>query len=80
MSNEETNQNTEQNKTIISIDEKDHVLEDMTDEQQTIVRHIADLDKKAKNAQFTLDQFNVAKNGFMDMLKKSLNPPDESSS
>ena len=70
MSEEETNQNTEENKTI-SIDGNDHVLEDMSDEQ-TIIQHIADLDSKAKNAQFTLDQFNIARKAFMDMLKESL--------
>jgi hypothetical protein len=72
MSEEETNQNTEENKTIISIDGNDHVLEDMSDEQKTIIQHIADLDSKAKNAQFTLDQFNIARKAFMDMLKESL--------
>jgi hypothetical protein len=44
----------------------------MSDEQKTIIQHIADLDSKAKNAQFTLDQFNIARKAFMDMLKESL--------
>jgi hypothetical protein len=65
-------------KTQISIDGKDFVLEDMTQEQQLMVNHISDLDRKISSAQFSLDQLNVGKNAFVQMLKQSLETKPES--
>lgn len=64
------NQNAE--KTSIMFDDKEYFLEDMTQEQQAIVSHISDLEAKAQKSQFDLNQHNVGKQAFIDMLKKSL--------
>jgi hypothetical protein len=58
--------------TPITIDDKDYTLEDMTDEQQAMVRHIADLDRKINSAQFSVTQMSVGKDAFVNMLKASL--------
>jgi len=58
--------------TTITIDDKEYKLSDFNDEQKTILSHISDLDMKSKNTQFNLDQLNIARQAFMDMLKKSL--------
>jgi hypothetical protein len=59
-------------KTPILIDDVEYQYEDMTQEQQMIVNHIADLDRKLSSAQFNLDQLRVGKDAFVDMLKQSL--------
>lgn len=65
------NQN-EDKKTEINIDDKTFFYEDMTLEQQTMVNHIADLDKKINGTKFNLDQLTVGKDAFVNMLKTSL--------
>ena len=64
---------TEIKKTEIKIDNEIFYFEDMTQEQQVLVNHVADLDRKIGSSQFNLDQLNVGKNAFIAMLKESLN-------
>lgn len=59
-------------KTTITLDDVEYVFEDMTQQQQTMVNHIHDLDRKIGAAQFNLDQLNVGKAAFINMLKASL--------
>lgn len=59
-------------KTQISIDNKDFFLEDLTQEQQVLFNHCLDLDRKISSAQFNLDQLQVGKQAFFNMLKDSL--------
>jgi hypothetical protein len=58
-------------KTPIVIDDVEYMFEDMTDEQQMMVNHIADLDRKIQSTQFNLDQLNVGKDAFIKMLKST---------
>lgn len=58
--------------TPITIDDVEYVFEDMKPEQQAMVNHIADLDRKIGSTQFNLEQLQVGKQAFIDMLKKSL--------
>ena len=60
-------------KTSILIDDVEHFYEDMTQEQQVLVNHLADLDRKIGSSQFNLDQLNVGKQAFINLLKESLN-------
>ena len=62
----------EDKKTTITIDGEDHILENMTVEQQTVVNHVADLEKKIRGTKFNLDQLTVGKDAFIKMLKQSL--------
>jgi hypothetical protein len=64
-------------KTPITIDNVEYVYEDLAQEQQMLFNHCIDLDRKISSAQFNLDQLNVGKNAFMEMLKKSLETPKE---
>jgi len=59
-------------KTPVTIDDKEYMFEDMTDEQKMILNHIADLDKKINGTKFNLDQLTVGKDAFVNMLKTSL--------
>lgn len=62
----------EKKTTPITIDDVEYVFEDMKPEQQAMVNHIADLDRKIGSTQFNLDQLQVGKQAFIDMLKRSL--------
>jgi hypothetical protein len=46
--------------------------EDMTEDQQMFVNHIADLDRKLSSAKFNVDQLEVGKSAFVKMLTDSL--------
>ena len=67
----------EQKKTPVVLDDVEYIYEDMTPEQQAIVNHIADLDRKIASSQFNLDQLTVGKNAFVGMLKTALEKNDD---
>jgi len=60
-------------KTPISIDGVDYQFEDMTEKQQVLVNHVADLDRKLGAARFNVDQLQVGRDAFFSMLKNELN-------
>lgn len=64
-------------KTPITVDDKEYTFEDMTPEQQSMVHHIADLDKKINGTKFNLDQLHVGKDAFVNLLKTSLEQKDD---
>jgi len=59
-------------KNQVTIDNVEYAFEDMTTEQQAMVNHLVDLDRKIGSSQFNLDQLNVGKQAFLSMLKESL--------
>jgi hypothetical protein len=67
----------ETKKTTITLDEVDYIFEDMTPQQQAMVNHISDLDRKIGTSQFNLDQLNVGKDAFVKLLKAALEPKEE---
>ena len=60
-------------KTPITIDGVEYQYEDLTQEQQVLVNHCLDLDRKISSSQFNLDQLMVGKQSFMNLLKDKLN-------
>ena len=64
-------------KTPIIINDKEYLVEDLTQEQQAMVNHVADLDRKLSSARFNLDQLSVGREAFINMLTKSLDTPEE---
>jgi hypothetical protein len=63
--------------TPIVVNDVEHIYEDMTPEQQTLVNHIADLDRKINSTAFNLDQLSVGKQAFIERLEKALAQPKE---
>jgi len=59
-------------KTPITINGKDYSYEDLTQEQQAMFNHCVDLERKIGSAQFNLDQLNVGRQAFLNMLENSL--------
>ena len=66
----------ENNKVVITIDDKDYTEDQLTDTQKIIINHINDLERKIRSTQFNLDQMSVGKDAFIQMLKGSLEEED----
>jgi len=60
----------------VVIDGKEHIFDDLSDEQKAMVNHVADLDRKISSSKFNLDQLNVGRGAFMNMLTGSLETPE----
>ena len=56
----------------ITIDDKEYTEDQLTDQQKVIINHIGDLDRKIGSTQINLDQLQVGRQAFLDMLKASL--------
>jgi hypothetical protein len=66
-----------ENKPVLNLDDKEYVIEDMTDEQKAMVNHINDLQNKQNTNQFMADQLSVGKEAFINMLRTSLTAEPE---
>ena len=62
---------------IVSIDGVEYKIEDMTQEQQMLLNHVVDLERKIGSTKFQLDQLNVGKDAFFTMLKTALEAKPE---
>ena len=65
-----------QTKTII-INDKEYTEDQLTDQQNMMVNHLADLERKLGSAKFNLDQMTVGRDAFMNLLTQSLEVPVE---
>ena len=61
----------------MNLDDKEYVIEDMTDEQKMMVNHINDLQNKQNTNTFMADQLQVGKEAFINLLRTSLEAPEE---
>jgi hypothetical protein len=66
----------EKKTTPIVVNGVEYTLEDMTPEQQAMVNHCNDLDRKIRSTQFNLDQLSVGKDAFINMLTQQLEVDD----
>lgn len=64
-------------KTPISVNEKEYFVDDMTEQQQAMVNHITDLDRKIGSMRFNLDQLAFGREAFVSALATSLEEPAE---
>ena len=58
--------------TPITINNTEYVLEDMTSEQQLMINHVSDLNRKIESTKFNLDQLSVGRDAFLNMLTQQL--------
>ena len=56
----------------ITINDKEYTEDQLTDKQKVMINHITDLDRKISSTQFNLDQLQVGKSAFIELLNKSL--------
>jgi len=59
-------------KTPVTIDGVEYKFEDMTQQQQLLLNHVADLDRKLESAKFNVDQLQVGREAFFKLLKEAL--------
>jgi len=59
-------------KKTITVNDVEHNVADLTEQQVAMVNHITDLDKKLGNLRFNIDQLNVGREAFVNMLAASL--------
>lgn len=64
-------------KPVLNFDDKEYVIEDMTDEQKSMLNHINDIQNKMNTNQFMADQLAVGKEAFIKMLRESLAKEEE---
>ncbi len=58
------------------IDDTEYKVDDLSQEQIAMVNHVADLDRKISSSKFNLDQLNVGRGAFMNLLTGSLETPE----
>lgn len=61
----------------VTIDGVEYIVEDMTPEQQTLLNHVIDLERKLNSAKFNTDQLQVGRDAFFGLLKTSLEKQEE---
>ncbi len=58
--------------TPITVNGKEYFLEEMTDQQQRMVNHVNDLNRKVSSSEFNLEQLMFCRQNFINELAKSL--------
>ena len=61
----------EQGQTVV-INGEEHNVADLSQEQVTLLNHVADLENKIRQISFNLDQAHGGRNHFMSLLTASL--------
>ena len=68
----------EKEKNIITVDEVEYNIDDLSDELKMIINHVMDLERKISNSQFNIDQLLFGKRAFVEELKRRLEEtPDD---
>jgi len=57
---------------VLSLDGKEYVIEDMTDEEKQMINHINDMQNKINTNAFIREQLEVGKEAFIVRLRESL--------
>lgn len=56
----------------ITIDGQDYKVSEFTDKQKVLLDHVVDLERKVANARFNLDQLQIGRDAFLNMLRDEL--------
>ena len=65
-------ENKKENAPILNLDGKEYDINLMSDDQKTMVNHIADLNRKIETSTFNLQQLQFGRQAFIDALKSAL--------
>ena len=57
---------------VLTLDEKEYVIDEMTDDEKMLLNHINDMQNKINANQFMRDQLEVGKEAFIGKLRESL--------
>jgi len=64
-------------KTPITVNEKEYFVEDMNEAQTVWLNHLNDFDRKLGNAYFNVDQLNLGRQKALELLANALENPEE---
>ena len=64
-------------KPVLTLNDKNYVIEDLSDQAKYCVAQIQDLDQQISQLKARLDQLEVAKRGFTDLLTEEVEKPEE---
>ena len=64
-------------KNPVVINNVEYDLNNMSDQQRTMINHIVDLDRKLSSARFNVQQLEVGREAFINMLSQSLTQQPE---
>ena len=64
-------------KPVLNLDDKEYVIEDMSDEQKQMINHINDMQNKLNTNAFMREQLEVGKEAFINMLRGALEAKEE---
>ena len=67
-------------KPILNFDDKEYVIEDLSEESKNILNHINDIQNKINTNTFIREQLEVGRKSFVEMLRESLKEPEEEKS
>ena len=68
---------TTQEQPVLSFNDQNYVIDDLSDQAKYIVAQLQDLEQQLTGTRARLDQLEVAKNGFTNLLQEELEKPDE---
>ena len=57
--------------------DKPYKESELSDEQKTMINHVADLDRKITTSEFNIQQLRFGRQAFMDALKASVEKDEE---
>jgi hypothetical protein len=57
---------------VLTLDEKEYVIDEMTDDEKMLLNHVNDMQNKINGNQFMRDQLEVGKEAFINKLRESL--------
>ena len=67
----------EQKPAVLTLDEQEYVIDDMSDDEKMLLNHINDMQGKINTNQFMRDQLEVGKEAFINKLRESLEAEPE---
>ena len=67
----------EQKPAVLTLDEQEYVIDDMSDDEKMLLNHINEMQNKINTNQFMRDQLEVGKEAFINKLRDSLNAEPE---
>ena len=56
----------------MTMNNKEYDIAGLSDQQQVLLSHVTDLDRKIKSVGFNLDQLRIGREAFVNMLSASL--------
>ena len=67
---------TEKKTNVITVNDKEYDVDDMTDKQKALLSHVQDLDRKIGNTQFNMDQLMMGREAVAERLVDALENPE----